>query len=53
MRKALIFNIPDKLHLDWLKINHPYDDQKDSERSAEAELEEFIQERLENYQEVL
>ena len=47
------FNIPDPLYLEWLKINHPSDDQGDSERSAEAELKQLIQERLEDDQEGL
>ena len=49
------FNIPDPLYLEWLKINHPSDDQGDTEINAEAdhELEEFIRERLEDDQEEL
>ena len=58
------FNIPDPLYLQWLKINHPSEQQADdsitlcddpgeSERNAEAELEELIQQRLEDDQEGL
>ena len=58
------FNIPDPLYLQWLKINHPSeqqvndsvtlcDDPGESERKAEAELEELIQQRLEDDQEGL